>query len=243
VIHRNAASISYRIASVKILLVDDDDAFRQHMAEQLKLYEEFIVHQAGSGAAALAATKGESFDAVLLDIGLPDMDGREVCRLIRRTGIVAPILMVTAAATDADTILAFEAGASDYLIKPFSLGVLLARLRAHLRQHQDSLDAVFTIGRFEFQPSAKLLVHRETNRKLWLTLKESQILKRLYQSRNKVVSRKTLLEEVWGYHAEISTHTLETHVYRLRSDAGASGRGASGRRSQRAARARRRGNI
>ena len=200
----------------KILLVDDDEALRQSLSEQLRLHEEFSTVEAGNGGDALEVVKQEYFDAILLDVGLPDMDGREVGRLMRRNGVKSPIIMLTAAESDADTILGLDAGANDYVTKPFRLGVLLARLRAQLRQHEQSEDAVFTIGPYTFRPSAKLLVHGESKKKIRLTEKETAILKYLYRTGNKVVGRDTLLGEVWGYNASVTTHTLETHVYRLR---------------------------
>jgi DNA-binding response OmpR family regulator len=153
---------------------------------------------------------------VLLDVNLPDMDGRELCRLMRRQGVKAPIIMLTAADTDSDTILGLEAGANDYITKPFKLNVLLARLRAHLRQHESSEDAVFQIGPYTFKPSGKLLVVNANGKKVRLTEKEAAILKYLYRAEGQIVPRDKLLSEVWGYNANVTTHTLETHVYRLR---------------------------
>ena len=199
----------------KILLVDDDDALRDSLSEQLRLHEEFVTAETDSAANALEITKDEYFDAILLDVGLPDMDGREVCRLMRRNGVKAPIIMLTGHDTDADQILGLDAGANDYIAKPFRLNVLLARLRAQLRQHEQSEDAVFTIGPYTFQPAQKILVDSE-EKKVRLTEKETAILKYLYRAGDKVVSRDTLLGEVWGYNAGVTTHTLETHVYRLR---------------------------
>lgn len=200
----------------KILLVDDDEALRGSLSEQLQLHEEFMVGEAATAADALDATKSEYYDAIVLDVGLPDMDGREACRLLRRNGVKSPILMLTGQVTDADQILGLDAGANDYITKPFRLNVLLARLRAQLRQHEQSEDAVFAIGPYTFRPSAKLLLENESNRKIRLTEKETAILKYLYRAGDKVVSRDTLLNEVWGYNAGVTTHTLETHVYRLR---------------------------
>ncbi len=200
----------------RVLLVDDDAALREMLAEQLRLHEEFVIDTAENGAAALESVRNDYVDVVILDVGLPDMDGREVCRLMRRAGVKAPIIMLTGADTDADTILGLDSGANDYVTKPFRLGVLLARLRAHIRQHERSDDAVFTIGPYAFQPSAKLLVNYDTNRKIRLTDKETAILKYLYRSGSRVISRDVLLDEVWGYNAGVTTHTLETHVYRLR---------------------------
>ncbi len=200
----------------KILLVDDDEALRGSLAEQLQLHEEFETIQAGTASDGLELAKKDHFDAVLLDVGLPDMDGREACRLMRRSGVKCPIIMLTAHDTDSDTILGLDAGANDYVSKPFRLNVLLARLRAQLRTHEQSEDAVFTIGPYSFRPAGKLLLDEEKNSKVRLTEKETAILKYLYRAGTKVVSRDTLLGEVWGYNAGVTTHTLETHVYRLR---------------------------
>jgi len=200
----------------KILLVDDDDVLRQSLEEQLQLHEEFATVTCGTAAEAIELAKDEYFDVILLDVGLPDMDGREACRLMRRNGVKAPVIMLTGADSDADTILGLDAGANDYITKPFRLGVLLARLRAQLRQHEQSEDAVFAIGPYTFLPSSKMLVDEEANKKVRLTEKETSILKYLYRSGEKVVGRDTLLGEVWGYNAGVTTHTLETHVYRLR---------------------------
>ena len=199
-----------------VLLVDDDEALRGSLADQLDLHQEFETTQAGTGADALETAKEKHFDAILLDVGLPDLDGREVCKLMRRQGVNAPIIMLTAQDTESDTILGLESGANDYVTKPFRLGVLVARLRAHLRQHEQSEDAVFTIGPYTFQPSAKILLDEEKGQKVLLTEKETSILKYLYRSGQKVVNRETLLSEVWGYNSGVTTHTLETHVYRLR---------------------------
>jgi len=201
--------------SKKILLIDDDDALRDSLSEQLRLHEEFLTTESTTAADALEVTRDEYFDAILLDVGLPDMDGREVCRLMRRNGVKSPIIMLTGHDTDADQILGLDAGANDYIAKPFRLNVLLARLCAQLRQHEQSEDAVFTIGPYSFQPAQKILVDGE-DRKVRLTEKETAILKYLYRAGDKVVSRDTLLGEVWGYNAGVTTHTLETHVYRLR---------------------------
>jgi DNA-binding response OmpR family regulator len=199
-----------------ILVVDDDTALRHSLAEQLLLHEEFLPSEVGTAAAALDATRQRNFDAVILDVGLPDMDGRELCRLMRRAGVRCPILMLTGADSEADTILGLDSGANDYITKPFRLSVLLARLRAQLRQHEQSDDATFTIGPYTFKPSAKLLLESNGRRKVRLTEKEAAILKYLYRAGDRVIGRETLLGEVWGYNAGVTTHTLETHVYRLR---------------------------
>ena len=203
-------------AKKHLLLVDDDNALRQSLADQLALYDEFETTQAETGAQALETVAQGGFDMVLLDVGLPDLDGREVCRMMRQNGVKAPIIMLTAAASDADTILGLDSGANDYVLKPFRFGVLLARVRAHLRQFEQSEDAVFAIGPYMFQPANKLLVERDGGAKIRLTEKEAAILKYLYRAGSRAVGRDVLLDEVWGYNAGVTTHTLETHVYRLR---------------------------
>lgn len=200
----------------KILVVDDDQPLRDMLSEQLRLHEDFDSVVAATGLAGLDLAKSGHFDIIILDVGLPDMDGRELCRLIRRAGVKAPIIMLTGADTDADAILGLDSGANDYITKPFRLGVLLARLRAQIRQHEQTDDAVFQIGPYSFRPGAKLLVDESTNRKVRLTDKETAILKYLYRAGDRVIGRDVLLDEVWGYNAGVTTHTLETHVYRLR---------------------------
>jgi len=199
----------------KILLVDDDTDLRAALADQLILSDEFDVFEAEDGASGLARAKEQIYDLIILDVGLPDMDGRELCRLMRRQNVKSPIVMLTGHDTDADTILGLDAGANDYVAKPFKFPVLLARLRAQLRTHEQSEDAVFTLGPYTFKPAAKLLTD-EADKKIRLTEKETNILKFLYRAQDGVVPRDVLLHEVWGYNAGVTTHTLETHIYRLR---------------------------
>lgn len=200
----------------KILIVDDDKDLRESLKEQFWLHEESPTDLAGNGAEGLRLLENNQYDVIILDVGLPDIDGREVCKKIRRMGIKIPILMLTGADTAADTILGLESGANDYVTKPFHFGILLARIRAHLRQHEHSEDATFTIGPYTFRPSAKLLIRLEDDYKIRLTEKETAILKYLLRAKEKAVSREELLNEVWGYNTGVTTHTLETHVYRLR---------------------------
>ena len=199
----------------KILIVDDDNTLREALAEQLRLHEEFTVAEADTGAKGVAAAKNDQVDMVLMDVGLPDIDGREAVKILRKGGFKGPVIMLTGHDSEADTVLGLEAGANDYVTKPFKFAVLLARIRAHLRQHEASEDAVFNIGPYTFRPSAKLLVTAKGS-KLRLTEKETAILRYLYRAGQKVVTRDVLLQEVWGYNANVTTHTLETHIYRLR---------------------------
>ena len=198
-----------------ILLVDDDDELREQLKDQLALHDEFEILTAANAGQGIEIAKKERLDLILLDVGLPDMDGREACKLMRKGGFKSPIVMLTGNTADADVILGLDAGANDYVTKPFKFAVLLARIRAQLREHEKSEDAVFTIGRFTFKPASKLLVD-EKGGKVRLTEKETSILKYLYRAGEKVVTRDVLLHEVWGYNAGVTTHTLETHIYRLR---------------------------
>jgi DNA-binding response OmpR family regulator len=199
----------------KILIADDDDDLRTALAEQLALHEEFSATEADTAAKALAITRSEYPDLLIMDVGLPDMDGREAVKIMRKDGFKSPIIMLTGQSSDADAVLGLDSGANDYVNKPFRFAVLLARIRAHLRQHEASDDAVFQIGQYTFRPSSKHLVN-EKGGKLRLTEKETAILRFLYRAGQQVVTRDVLLREVWGYNANVTTHTLETHIYRLR---------------------------
>ena len=199
----------------KILIVDDDEDLRESLKDQLALHDEFEVFTAGTAAKGIEVAKNEHLDLVMLDVGLPDMDGREACKLLRKNGFKSPIVMLTGNASDADMILGLDSGANDYVTKPFKFAVLLARIRAQLRQHEASEDAVFAIGPYTFRPSSKLLINPKGN-KVRLTEKETAILRYLYRAGQKPVSREILLQEVWGYNSGVTTHTLETHIYRLR---------------------------
>ena len=203
-------------AAKKILLVDDDQPLRESLIEQLELNGEFTCAEAGTGRDGAWKQPSPTCSTwSFLMWALPDQDGREICRQMRKAGVTCPIIMLTGADTDADQILGLESGANDYITKPFKFSVLMARLRAHLRSHEQSEDAVFKIGPYTFQPAAKQLVTEE-GKKVRLTEKETNILKFLYRSGDKVVTRDVLLQEVWGYNAGVTTHTLETHIYRLR---------------------------
>ena len=199
----------------KILLVDDDPDLREALADQLVLTEEFDVFEAGDGAEGLARAGEQLYDLVILDVGLPDMDGRELCRLMRKQGVKCPIMMLTGHATDSDQIQGLDAGANDYIAKPFKLPVLLARIRAQLRQHEQSEDAVFGVGPYSFRPAAKLLLD-EADKKIRLTEKETNILKYLYRAGSERRPARRPAARGLGLQRRVTTHTLETHIYRLR---------------------------
>ena len=203
------------LADRTILIVDDDAALRRSLAEQLELRAEFASRQCDSGAAALALILQQRFEAVLVSATLPDLDGQELCLSLRRSGVRVPIVLLATADRVADRETALAAGASDYLTKPFRIGDLLARLRTQLRQGDGGDDSVVTIGPYAFQANARLLRDAGGRRQVRLTDKEAAILDFLYRA-GKAIGRDTLLGEVWGYNTGVTTHTLETHVYRLR---------------------------
>lgn len=201
-----------------ILIVDDDPALRGTLTEQLLADAEFTPAEAGSiaEAEAMLAKPDQRFDAIILDVGLPDGDGRNFCARLRQQGVKIPVIMLTGSAEEQDVVRGLDSGAIDYIAKPFRLAELMARLRAHLRNFENSEDAVFQIGPYTFRPAVKLLHEPVKNKRIRLTDKEAAILKYLYRAGGKSVGRQVLLNEVWGYNAAVTTHTLETHVYRLR---------------------------
>jgi DNA-binding response OmpR family regulator len=201
-----------------ILIVEDDDALRQVLADQVSssgVFQSIEAATLGEAVRHLSAPEAR-FDSIILDINLPDGDGRDFCAQIRKQGHSMPIIMLTGAAEENDVISGLNAGANDYIAKPFRANELLARLQAQLRQFDTSEDAVFTVGPYIFRPSAKSLTCVATKHRIRLTAKEVEIIKFLYRNAKRVVSRQVLLDEVWGYNAGVTTHTLETHVYRLR---------------------------
>ena len=197
-----------------LLIVDDDQDLRGAIAEQLQA-ESFQTVEASTAGDGVRMAREAKPDLILLDVDLPDMDGREACRRMRQDGVSTPVIMLTAADTDEDTVRGLDSGAQAYVTKPYKFAVLLAHIRAQLRDWEHSEGAVFRLGPYEFRPAAKLLVDDKA-KKIRLTEKETNILKYLYRAGEKPVSREELLAEVWGYNAGVTTHTLETHIYRLR---------------------------
>src|SRR5665213_1924140 len=178
-------------AQKRVLLVDDDTMLRGSLAEQLAADGSYTVVEAGSCEDGRALAQDGLYEFMILDIGLPDGDGRALCREFRDKGVSCPIILLTGAESDADTIEGLKAGANDYVTKPFRFAVLMARVHAHLRSHGHSEDAQYRIGPYTFRPSAKLLIDAAA-RKIRLTEKETNILKFLHRS-GETVQRETLL--------------------------------------------------
>jgi DNA-binding response OmpR family regulator len=205
------------IAPRPILVVEADPTQRQILVESLSTGSEFAVSVAAtlSEADALLSAEAARFDAIIIDPDVPDGNGHGYLAKLRQLGHNMPIIVVTNSGDEADVVRVLNAGAVDYLMKPLRLNELQARLKAQLRVFDSSEHATFTIGPYSFRPAAKLLNDR-AGRRLRLTNKEAAILKFLYRAGAKTVARGTLLDEVWGYNAGVTTHTLETHIYRLR---------------------------
>lgn len=197
----------------KILIMDDDADLRTILADQIGSHGGFEVAQAPNASEAIRDLKEFIPDLVIIDVGLPDMDGRDAVQLIRQAGHQGPIISLSA--RSADAIIGLDASADDYVLKPFRFSVILARIRYHLRNYDASEVGLLKIGESVFKPSSKLLI-RAAGSKCLLTEKEVAILKFLYRANAVVVPRDVLLRELWGYNSSVTTHTLETHIYRLR---------------------------
>ena len=158
-------------------------------------------------------------DAILLAHAMPDADGAEFCFRLRQRGLTVPILLVGTPASEPHIVRALDLGASDVIVSPLRPAEGLARLRAQIRAHEASEDAVLSIGPFQFRPARRQLLNMRTGGRTLLTEKEAAVLKFLCRA-TAPVPRSTLLREVWGYKVGASTHTVETHIYRLRRKIG-----------------------
>lgn len=199
----------------RILLVGEDIALRRELTRQLSLHREFTVIETDTGAGAVDSLGREHFDAVLLNVGPQGSDGCEICRLIRRRGIHIPVILLADGDSVADVILGLDAGANDYIASPFKYGILVARLRAHLRQYELSEDAILRIGPYVFRPTVRALHHSGTGREIRLSDKECAILKYLCRAGD-AVSCDRIYSDIWDHNEPLMTHTLQTHIYRLR---------------------------
>ncbi len=203
------------MANTKIVTVEDDPHLLETLVDQLNA-EGFDAYGCETLADAKTRIPEIEPDVVLLDVVLSDGDGRDMCRWIRGEGFTMPILMLTGQDSEVDTIEGLEAGANDYIAKPLRMGELLARIRTHLQLYQSREDAKITVGNFYFVQGRKTLTHKENSKVLNLTEKEASIIRFLLKKKEAGANKQELLEEVWGYNAKMTTHTLETHIYRLR---------------------------
>jgi DNA-binding response OmpR family regulator len=200
-----------------ILIVEDDAATSAFLAERIEADLGLAVAVASTlQDAGRFLSENSACTAITLDVGMPDGDGRDFCIRMRREGHNIPIIMLTGSDSESDVLRGLDAGANDYIAKPFRSKELLARLRAQLRAFENSPEAILMIGHYVFRPAMKLLHDQTNNRRISLTSKEADLLKFLYWSDGRAVKAGVLLHEVWGYSQHAETHTLSTHIYRLR---------------------------
>jgi DNA-binding response OmpR family regulator len=202
-----------------ILVVEDDVSVAETLADQIMAHTECSITIAYSAQEAeqFVNAKETNFDAIILDVGLPDEDGRSLCSRLRGYGINTPIIMLTGSADESDVIRGLDSGADDYVVKgACAIKVLMARLRAQLRMFNETDSAHIQVGPYTFKPAQKVMTIRDTGQSARLTAKEVSILKHLHRKRGETCSREELLRHVWGYASGVTTHTLETHIYRLR---------------------------
>jgi len=204
------------LVGARLLIVDDDAFLRATLREQLSIEGVKQIDEAATLTEVFDCVNEGEPDLIILDIRLPDGNGVAICQKLRDRGFANPIIMLTGQDSEDDIVAGLEAGANDYVIKPMRLGELLARIRSQLRQHKSSDTARFSFGGLSFVPANKLLFDDRSNRKAVLTEKEATILKFLYRAHPNGVSKEQLLTEVWGFQDGLSTHTVETHIYRLR---------------------------
>jgi len=197
-------------------MVDDDEGLRLVLRQQFESDGLADIEEAGRLQDIWPKIDEFQPDIVLLDVQLPDGNGFDICRRLRDHGFEKPILMLTGQDSETDIIQGLKAGANDYIAKPMRMGELLARMKTHLRQHKLSDDARFDICGLDFVPTMKTIASQQTGMKAILTEKETMVLKLLNKNAPATVSREDMLSEIWGFQKGLTTHTLETHIYRLR---------------------------
>ena len=199
----------------KILLIESDPDLREALCEQLHCTDQFEVFSSGNDTETLQKLRVQSYDMIVMDLHPLNNDSLEACRVTYAQNVKCPILLLTERDKISSTVFGQDARASDYIIKPFKFPILLARINVQLRMYEKSFDSSFTLGPYTFHPAMKILKTHDNN-EIQLTEKETDILKFLYHTVEDVVPRNILLQEVWGYNNSVTTHTLETHIYRLR---------------------------
>jgi len=204
------------LRTARIMVVDDDDDLRHVLLTQFEREGVAALEQAETMEAAFAKIDAFAPDILILDVQLPDGNGFHICSRLRAQGFEKPIIMLTGQDGEKEVIKGLDTGANDYIAKPMRFGELVARIRAQLRQHRASDDARFAARGVDFIPADKSLTCSEQKKTVTLTEKETLILKKLFRVWPETVSRASLLSQVWGYHSDVTTHTLETHIYRLR---------------------------
>ena len=203
-----------------ILFVSEALLLKELLLDQLQKQGEYLLEESLSVTEAVSLIVKEHFDCILIDSSLADVSLSNLCKNIRQEGVRSPIILVAEELGEGVAIAALDAGANDFVLKPFKINVLVAKIRSNIRQFEQSEFAILRFGRFSFKPGDKILLNNSSKEEVRLTDKETAIIKLLYLSGGEVVTRATLLEEVWGYNTTLTTHTLETHIYRIRQKVG-----------------------
>ena len=198
---------------MRILLVEDDVAIAQSLKEGLE-DEAYAVDVAHDGDEGYRMATADDYDVIILDVMLPEMNGYEVCRALRKDGNQTPILMLTARDAERDIVEGLDMGADDYLAKPFSFEVLLARLRALLRRPNEKLEEVLRVGDLTLDPSLKKVMRAA--QEISLTSKEYGVLEYLMRNAGKVLSKEQVISHVWDFDADVLPNNVELFIMFLR---------------------------
>lgn len=198
---------------MKLLLVEDDLSIAEMLQEAL-IDNHYVVEVAHDGQTAIDLVGAFNYDLLLLDVMLPKMDGISVCRKLRANGYLMPILMLTAKDTTKDRVTGLDAGADDYVTKPYNLQELLARIRALLRRGQSSLAPIMEWGNLTLDPSSCEVTYQE--KPLTLTPKEYRLMELFLRHGSRVLSRSTIVENLWSYEETPQEDAVKAHIKRLR---------------------------
>lgn len=198
---------------MRILLIEDDIAISRLLKEGLE-DESYAVDVAHDGSEGYRTAVADDYDVIILDIMLPEMDGYEVCRALRKDGNKTSILMLTARDAERNIVEGLDTGADDYLAKPFSFDVLLARIRALLRRPNEKLEEILQVGDLKLDPSLKKVTR--ASQEINLTAKEYGVLEYLMRNKGKVLSKEQIISHVWDFDADVLPNNVELFIMFLR---------------------------
>ena len=198
---------------MRVLLIEDDVTITRLLKEGLE-DESYTVDVVNDGSEGYRTAAADDYDVIILDIMLPGMNGYEVCRALRNDGNKTPILMLTARDTERDIVEGLDTGADDYLAKPFSFDVLLARIRALLRRPNEKLEEILQIGDLKLDPSSKKVTR--ASQEINLTAKEYGVLEYLMRNKGKVLSKEQIISHVWDFDADVLPNNVELFIMFLR---------------------------
>ena len=198
---------------MRVLLIEDDVTIARLLKEGLE-DESYAVDVVNDGSEGYRTAVADDYDVIILDIMLPEMNGYEVCRALRNDGNKTPILMLTARDTERDIVEGLDTGADDYLAKPFSFDVLLARIRALLRRPNEKLEEILQVGDLKLDPSSKKVTR--ASQEINLTAKEYGVLEYLMRNKGKVLSKEQIISHVWDFDADVLPNNVELFIMFLR---------------------------